>query len=297
MPPPPAAAAAPRLLAPVRLPRRLDGQRLDHLSASSLAKFWRCPEAWRAHYLARVRGPESAELRRGWVVDAAIEAHFKALLATGEALPQRDIEDIYAAAWQRRIDDAAVAIDWGDDTPEHVKDTGLIALRAYLAELAPTVRPTSVQREFAFALAPELEWTLTGRLDVEDADGDVIDVKVKKRHVAQADADSDPQPGLYLLERALAGRPAARFLYHSVNPNAKQAKTKVVPTRRSRAQLEAFVGRVLATARAIDGLYRQFGPGGPWPLADPTHWCCSPRFCAAWTHCPGGAGSALPAAA
>ena len=102
---------------------------------------------------------------------------------------------------------------------------------------------------------------------------------------------------LYLLERALAGRPAARFLYHSVNPNAKQAKTKVVPTRRSRAQLEAFVGRVLATARAIDGLHRQFGPEGPWPLADPTHWCCSPRFCAAWTRCPGGAGPALPAAA
>ena len=289
--------APPPLLAPVRLPERLDGTRLDHLSASSLALSWRCSESWRARYLARVRGPESAELRRGWVVDAAIEAHFKALLATGEALPQRDIEDIYAAAWQRRIDDAAVEIDWGDDTPEHVKDTGLIALRAYLAELAPTVRPTSVQREFAFALAPELEWTLTGRLDVEDADGDVIDVKVKKRHVAQSDADSDPQPGLYLLERALAGRPAARFLYHSVNPNAKQAKTKVVPTRRSRAQLEAFVGRVLATARAIDGLHRQFGPDGPWPLADPTHWCCSPRFCAAWTHCPGGAGSALPAAA
>ena len=159
------------------------------------------------------------------------------------------------------------------------------------------MRPISVQREFGFALAPELEWTLTGRLDVEDADGDVIDVKVKKRHVAQSDADSGPQPGLYLLERALAGRPAARFLYHSVNPNAKQAKTKVVSTRRSRAQLEAFVGRVLATARAIDGLYLQFGPAGPWPLADPTHWCCSPRFCAAWTHCPGGAGSALPTAA
>jgi hypothetical protein len=74
------------------------------------------------------------------------------------------------------------------------------------------VRPVSVQREFTFTLAPELEWTLTGRLDVEDADGSVIDVKVKKRHVAQADADSDPQPSLYLLERALSGRPAPRFL-------------------------------------------------------------------------------------
>src|SRR4051812_30118454 len=104
MPPLSTADAAPRLLTPIRLPRRLDGQRLDHLPASSLAKFWRCPEAWRAPYLARVRGPESAELRRGWVVDAAIEAHFKALLAPGEPLPQRDVEEIYAAAWQRKID-------------------------------------------------------------------------------------------------------------------------------------------------------------------------------------------------
>ena len=99
----------------------------------------------------------------------------------------------------------------------------------------------------------------------------VIDVKVKKRHVAQADADSDPQPSLYLLERALAGRPAPRFLYHSLNPAAK-AKTKVVATHRTRAQLEAFVARILATARAIDGLNRTFGPrravaaGRPDPL-------------------------------
>jgi hypothetical protein len=73
--------ASPQMLAPVRLPQRLDGTRLDHLSASSLALFGRCSESWRARYLARVRGPESAELRRGWVVDDAIEAHVKALLA------------------------------------------------------------------------------------------------------------------------------------------------------------------------------------------------------------------------
>jgi len=234
-----------------------------------LAKFWRCPEAFRQHYLARLRGPESAELRRGWVVDAAIEAHYKALLATGKQLPQRDIEDIYAAAWQRRIDDATVEIDWGDDTPAHVKDTRLIALRAYLAELAPTVRPASVQREFTFSLAPELEWTLTGRLDLEGADGDVIDIKVKKRHVAQADADSDPQPSLYLLERALAGRPAARFLYHSVNPSAKQAKTKVVPTARTRAQLQVFVARVLATRERSTASTASSAPRAPGRLRTP----------------------------
>ena len=176
-------------------------------SASSLARVWRCPESWRTHYLARVRGPESPDLRRGWAVDAAIEAHYRALLDSGEPLPARDVEDRYTAAWQRRIDDARGSRSTGATARPRGRcrgTGGLIALRAYLAELAPTVRPVSVQREFTFALAPELEWTLTGRLDLEDADGAVIDVKVKKRHVAQADADSDPQPSLYLLERALS---------------------------------------------------------------------------------------------
>src|SRR3954466_8088717 len=174
------AAVTPRLLAPVRLPERLDGQRLEHLSASSLGRFWGCPESFRAHYLARVRGPESADLRRGWAVDTAIDAHYRAILDTGQPLPRPDVEDIYTAAWQRRLDDPAVAIDWGDERPDDVRHAGLVALRAYLDELAPNVRPISVQREFTFGLAPELEWTLTGRLDVEDADGSVIDVKVKK---------------------------------------------------------------------------------------------------------------------
>src|SRR4051794_19474242 len=288
------AADTPRLLAPVRLPERLDGSRLEHLSRPSLARFWRCPESFRAHYLARVRGPESADLRRGWAVDAAIDAHYRAILHTGKPLPRRDVEDLYAAAWQRRLDDPGAAIDWGDERPDDVRDNGLVALHAYLDELAPTVRAVSVQREFVLTLAPELEWTLTGRLDVEDADGSVIDIKVKRRHVAQADADSDPQPSLYLLERALAGRPAPRFLYHSLNPAAK-AKTKVVATHRTRAQLQAFAARILATARAIDGLHRAFGPEEPWPLTDPTHWCCSQRFCAAWSRCPGGAGLAAAA--
>src|SRR3954447_24230173 len=201
------ADAAARLLAPIRLPRRLDGQPLDHLSASSLARFWRCAESFRQRYLAGTRGPESAELRRGWVVDAAITAHYKALLDTGEPLPQRDIEDIYAAAWQRKIDDATVEIDWGDDSPAHAKDSGMIALRAYLTELATTVRPASVQRELAFKLVPELEWTLTGRLDLEDAAGNVIDIKIKKRHVAQADADSAPQPGPFPAGGGAGGPP------------------------------------------------------------------------------------------
>ena len=90
-------AGAPRLLVPVRLPERLDGTRLEHLSASSLARFWRCPESWRAHYLARVRGPESPDLRRGWAVDSAIDAHYRAILDTGEPLPRHDIEDLYTA--------------------------------------------------------------------------------------------------------------------------------------------------------------------------------------------------------
>ena len=109
-----AAAARPRAAA--RAARR---QRGSSTSRPRLwRRFWRCPESWRAHYLARVRGPESADLRRGWAVDVAIEAHYRALLATGDPLPRARhrgrLRRRLAGAPRRR---QPSPIDWGDERP------------------------------------------------------------------------------------------------------------------------------------------------------------------------------------
>src|SRR5205814_10315855 len=87
------------------------------------------------------------------------------------------------------------------------------------AELVPTLgEPVAVQAALEFALAPGLDWTVKGVLDLEslrDRDGlpapAVLDYKVKTTPLTQERADRDAQAGLYLAGRWLAGDPASEF--------------------------------------------------------------------------------------
>ena len=95
---------------------------------------------------------------------------------------------------------------------------GLQALALTLRELCPLLgRPVAVQRELDYTLAPGLEWTIQGFLDLETLRPDdehggelvpaIVDYKVKNTLHSQAKADHDPQAGLYLAGRWLAGDP------------------------------------------------------------------------------------------
>jgi hypothetical protein len=280
---------------PIALPARADGAPLEHLSATSLSCFWQCPEAFRRRYLLGERGPVSAEMLRGRVVDAAVSAYYRAVLDRGRPPAASDSDEELERAWRAELDEPRDEIDWGDWQAAALKDSAVAALRAYLAQLAPTVQPVAVQRRFELRLNAALQWSIVGYVDLEDAAGDVIDLKVKRSHLTQPAADAHPQASLYLLERALTGAPGRRFVFHSVCPTARE-KVRAVQTTRTRGQLQAHLARVAATARAIDALARQLGRDCPWPLADPASWKCSPRYCPHFAGCQGGL-AGLPRAA
>jgi hypothetical protein len=112
--------------------------------------------------------------------------------------------------------------DLGENDPDALREQSREAHRAYLTELAPGVRPVSVERRFELRFEGA-EWSLVGYLDVEDASGDAIDVKVGAKHVSEARAERDPQPTAYQLARRAEGRPEGRFLFHSIRrgPSAR----------------------------------------------------------------------------
>jgi len=128
-----------------------------------------------------------------------------------------------------------------------------------------------------------------GYLDVEEADA-VIDVKLRGRHVSQAEADHSAQASLYLLARALEGRAARRFAFHSLRRGKRGADIAVVSTERSSGQLAAFERRVAQTAREI----ARCVASGDWPYAPPEGWWCAggPMGCPHFRTCPGGTGGA-----
>jgi hypothetical protein len=306
-PPPPAvtgAELAARIHIPRRLPPRYDGQPLRHLSHSSYTKFLLCPDDWRRHYLKGERTPPSSAMFLGARVDDALSTYHRRQLEHGDTLNLDQLHDAYRDHWTRALADeqANRGVAWDDGLGEPSAFTlGLQALTLALAELVPQLgRTIAVQRELRYALAPGLEWTIQGFLDLEtlrepDDGGEpvaaIVDYKVKGSLHSQAKADSDPQAGLYLAGRWLTGQPAEQFCFAQIGKPGARRKTMTtafVATRRTPGQLRATLARIAQAASQIAALYDRYGPDQPWGFADPAGWKCSPRYCAHHARCPGG---------
>ena len=162
---------------------------------------------------------------------------------------------------------------------------GLEAVTLTLRELIPQLgRPVAVQRELDYALAPGLEWTIQGFLDLEtlrpattaaaSSCPAIVDYKVKNTLHSQAKADHDPQAGLYLAGRWLAGQPAEHFCFAQIGKPGTQAQDDdaraFVVTRRTRRRSCAprWRGSRRPPARS-HALYERYGPDEPWGFADP----------------------------
>jgi hypothetical protein len=275
-------AAVHALVVPRRLPLRSDDTRLMQLSVSSLALFWRCPERWRRRYLEREREPQTGPMLVGKAVGATVGAYFAARMA-GEDLSAADADDLCRAEFDERLGQAGTEL--AGDEPDELREQSREALRAYLTELAPGVRPVSVERRFELRFEGA-EWSLVGYLDVEDASGDTIDVKVGAKHVSELRAERDPQPTAYELARRAEGQPEGSFVFHSVRrgPIRSGERCLVVPARRSAKRLAAMEARIAQTAREI----ARCAESEDWPLSTPDGWWCAPGQCRFWSSCPGG---------
>ena len=301
-----AAELAARIQVPRRLPVRYDGQPMQHLSHSSYSKFLLCPDDWRRHYLKGERTPPSAAMFLGGRVDDALSTYYRQLLEHGQTLTLDQLCDAYRDHWTRELaaEHAKRGVRWDAELDEPRAFTvGLDALALTLAELVPQIgRPVAVQRKLEYALAPDLQWTIQAYLDLETLrpapDGGepvpaIVDYKVKSTLHSQAKADHDPQAGLYLAGRWLAGEPACEFSFAQIGKpgtRRKQMSSSFVTTRRSVGQLRVTLTRIAQAASQIVAAYERYGPDQPWGFADPTGWKCSPRYCAHHHRCPGGGG-------
>ena len=245
-----AAELAARIQLPRRLPTRYDGQPLRHLSHSSYTKFLLCPEDWRRHYLLGERTAPSGAMFLGSRIDEALSTYYQQLLEHGQSLALDQVQDAYRDQWTRELaaEQHKLGVDWHDELSEQQAFTiGLDAIALAFAELIPHIgRPMAVQRKLEFALAPGLEWTVQGYLDLEAKRADppdgapaaaIIDFKVKATPLSQARADQDVQASLYLAARWLERNPAREFCFAQIakpGPRRKQISASRVSTTRTR---------------------------------------------------------------
>jgi hypothetical protein len=299
------AELAARIEIPLQLPVRYDGERLRHLSQSSVGLWYRCPEAFRRRYILGEPESSNSTMFLGTCVDDTLTHYYRTLLTTGESVALEELREFYEANWRelREREEAGRGIDWTELDPKTAYDTGVEAVGVCRERLVPQLgRPVAIQRRFEFALTPRCEWVVTGYIDLEtrseqlENDGPVetvVDWKVKGDPVRQDRADGDVQASLYLTARWIEGDPADQFVFAQLlRPGKKRTKVGSAITRTTRTvgQMRAIRARVALAASQIVATYERYGAERPWGYAEPTHWQCSPRFCAHWADCPGGAG-------
>ena len=114
---------------------------------------------------------------------------------------------------------------------------------------------------------------MQGFIDLITDTGVVVDYKTVKRSKNQAEVDADLQLSLYAY---LAGVKKVAFISFV---KKKVPDVQLIESTRTMAQ-KKWAMRVLA--RSVDGIEKGF-----FPLADPTHWICSDKYCDFWSKCRG----------
>ena len=240
-------------------------------------------------------------------VDETLTHYYRHWLEHRERLGLRELKRFFGANWKQQLaaENDKLGVAWDERLDRHTAlKLGVRALTIAFEELVPRLgEPVAVQRRVEFRLAPEIEWTIEGHLDLEtrrpvlgaeELVEEIVDYKVKAGSaITEATAARNPQASLYLAARWLEGRPAARFQFaQTLIPGArrKTLATSLVPTERNVAALRSMLARIALAASQIAALHDRYGPDRPWGFADPTSWKCGPRYCQHWATCPGGAG-------
>lgn len=252
------------------------GQLGDHLSASQLTMFQRCPEQFRRRYILRQFARPGAALVWGAADHFAHETNFRQKITTGTDLDTDTVKDAFAEGFEKAIDrnGGTAEVEWGDDKPADLKDKGVMLVEAYHRQVSPSVQPTSVEQKFEVRVAG-VPVPIIGFVDVE-TDSRAIERKTSKQKASEIKPDWRIQGLLY---QAVVRKPVEWHV--SVKTKTPSVYT---PETLPGLRLEHSPGIVRATgllvgnlAQAMLAYWATFGPDQPWPGAITHPWACG--FC------------------
>jgi hypothetical protein len=194
-----------RIEIPQRLPVTYKGEPLRCLSDSSISRYLTCPDDWRRHYLLGERAAPSGSMFLGSRLDEVQTIYYKAMLSGGGPPDREQLRDCFRDAWKRALKDERAdrgSVRWDEGTDQRwTFNVGLDAIDVFLKRIAGKLgKPLAVQRQFEFRLAPGIQWTVTGRVDLDTARRVREFINDAGEVVAVAEL-ADPRPKLKVLWR------------------------------------------------------------------------------------------------
>jgi CRISPR/Cas system-associated exonuclease Cas4 (RecB family) len=255
---------------------------LDHLSASSIAQYLRCPRQWWYVRVLGIKAPPDGGLISGSALHSAAEHGMRQKLATSLDPNASEVADVARDNARKRIDEAQELVEetgpWPHleeegMKPDSVVDKAARSAEAWAKEAAPNVEPVGVEEEFDAELGGV---RVIGRLDVVEPNEGVRDWKTAGRTPSMADVAGQVATEVY----ATAKRGPLTYTY-LVDTKTRGVEVVHVPI----SPRDLAVARALAPS-TVSEVARAIAAG-----AFPRNrhgWHCSRRWCAFFDRCMSG---------
>ena len=192
---------------------------------------------------ASVSSP-NGNMSLGKTIHKALHDNYRQKITSHQDLSVSDISDIFCEDWKTQARETAFA---KGEKPGKLKDQGVELLKAYFEEVAPTIQPIDVEREFLVDTA-KTGLPILGYIDLVDDRGCIIDHKTTKRSYPEDTAEKDIQLTAYSMAyRAMYGTPDSGVRLDVMVRNKQPKIQQLYGTR-----TEADIGRFLRLAEQLE---------------------------------------------
>lgn len=240
---------------------------LGHISHSQLNIWDKCPKKWEYLYVQKLREPPSGNLIFGSCYHQTLEENFKKKLILGHDLDYDICADFFSTLWDKSTSNTWET-DWGKNSPDTMKDMGLILIGKYLDEVAPAVIPQFVEQWIEKDFS---DTKFVIRIDLIDMNNVVIDHKTSAKSYTQADVDKDMQASAsaFALEHPIV-------FHNHVAVKTRVPQIQIVKTYRTHADINWWYRKALAI---LVHMKTGYAP----PRED--SWMCSEQYCGFYDLC------------
>lgn len=236
----------------------------------------RCPRQHRFRYVEKLPRIANGDMVQGRCAHGAIEHNYRQKVEAGVDLALDEVTGFFAEQFDVAVRNEE--IDWRDASPEVLRSQGIDIVTLYQTEIASRVTPLMVEKPFAVDLGDSFPFVLTGRFDLVDSAGAIVDNKFLARTPSEAAVHADLQLSVYALAYRLLFREQEAGLRIEGVVKNKTLKAVSIATERTDDQCRWVLGLIEEVGRAIQA-------GVAYP--DPTGWWCSRHHCEFWGECMG----------
>ena len=243
---------------------------IQHISATQVAMFARCPAGWMYSYIRGIKGRPSSAMTRGTCVHKGIAHNYRAKVQSHEDLPVSDVLDHYDTTFTELSEET----EWksGED-PGKQKDAGYRVLKLYQEKAAPGTQPVDVEQNFRMMI----NWTenpgqddeeaksveFRGILDLLDADNKLRDYKTTAQTRKAPGGDDEVQLiGYAIGKEAMDGKMPSAWVDYLVT--TKTPKIVSFPVVVGDSQKKFFLSHIPRIVKAMESENYYPARGNRW---------------------------------